>query len=151
MRMGRLLTSATTEHSGDILDMQMYKDDTMFITASKDTTAKLFDSQSLLCLKTYKTERPVNSASISPTHDYVVLGGGQDAMEVTTTSTKAGKFDSRFFHMIYEEEFARLKGHFGPINSLAFHPDGKSFASGGEDGFVRVNTFDNTYFESIFD
>ena len=43
-------------------------------------------------------------------------------MEVTTTSTKAGKFDSRFFHLIYEEEFARLKGHFGPINSLAFHP-----------------------------
>lgn len=149
--MGRMLTSANTDHSGDIIDMQMYKNDTMFITASKDTTAKLFDSQSLLCLKTYKTERPVNSAAISPTHDYVVLGGGQDAMEVTTTSTKAGKFDSRFFHLIYEEEFARLKGHFGPINSLAFHPDGKSFASGGEDGFVRVNAFDNTYFDNIFD
>lgn len=149
--MGCILTSVNTEHSGDIIDMQKYKDDTMFITASKDSTAKLFDSQSLMCLKTYKTERPVNSAAISPTHDYVVLGGGQDAMEVTTTSTKAGKFDSRFFHMIYEEEFARLKGHFGPINSLAFHPDGKSFASGGEDGFVRVNTFDSTYFDPIFD
>lgn len=123
----------------------------MFVTASKDTSAKLFDSDSLMCLKTYKTERPVNSAAISPILDHVVLGGGQDAMEVTTTSTKAGKFDSRFFHLIYEEEFARLKGHFGPINSLAFHPDGKSYASGGEDGFVRVNTFDNTYFEPIFE
>jgi len=27
--------------------------------------------------KTYKTERPVNSASISPNKDHVVLGGGQ--------------------------------------------------------------------------
>lgn len=123
----------------------------MFVTASKDTSAKLFDSESLMCLKCYKTERPVNSASISPIFDHVVLGGGQDAMEVTTTSTKAGKFDSRFFHLIYEEEFARLKGHFGPINSLAFHPDGKSYASGGEDGFVRVQTFDSTYFENIFE
>ncbi|XP_073827468.1 eukaryotic translation initiation factor 3 subunit i [Musca autumnalis] len=149
IRKGREVNSVN-DHTGSINDMQMYKDGTMFVTASKDTTAKLFDSESLMCLKTYKTERPVNSASISPIMEHVVLGGGQDAMEVTTTSTKAGKFDSRFFHLIYEEEFARLKGHFGPINSLAFHPDGRSYASGGEDGFVRVNTFDSTYYEPLF-
>lgn len=129
----------------------MYKDGTMFVTASKDNLAKLFDSVTLMCLKTYKTERPVNSAAISPIQEHVVLGGGQDAMEVTTTSTRSGKFDSRFFHLIYEEEFARLKGHFGPINSLEFHPDGRSFATGGEDGFVRVNKFDDTYFDPIFE
>ena len=55
----------------------------------------------------------------------VVLGGGQEAMEVTTTSTRIGKFDARFYHLVLEEEFARVKGHFGPINSLEFHPDGK--------------------------
>ena len=44
---------------------------TMFISASKDTSAKLFDLDSLDCLKTYQTERPVNSASISPTQDHV--------------------------------------------------------------------------------
>ncbi|XP_075153706.1 eukaryotic translation initiation factor 3 subunit i [Haematobia irritans] len=149
IRKGREVNSVN-DHSAGINDMQMYKDGTMFVTASKDTSAKLFDSESLMCLKTYKTERPVNSAAISPIQEHVVLGGGQDAMEVTTTSTKAGKFDSRFFHLIYEEEFARLKGHFGPINSLAFHPDGRSYASGGEDGFVRVNTFDSTYYEPLF-
>jgi len=150
IRKGREVNSVN-DHTAGINDMQLNKDGTMFVTASKDTSAKLFDSESLMCLKTYKTERPVNSASISPIMDHVVLGGGQDAMEVTTTSTKSGKFDSRFFHLIYEEEFARLKGHFGPINSLAFHPDGKSCASGGEDGFVRVQTFDSTYFENIFE
>ncbi len=46
-------------------------------------------------------------------------------MEVTTTTTKAGKFDARFYHLVFEEEIGRVKGHFGPINSLAFHPDGK--------------------------
>ena len=75
---------------------------TMFISASKDTSAKLFDIDSLECHKTYSTERPVNSASISPTQDHVVLGGGQEAMDVTTTSTRIGKFDARFFHMVFE-------------------------------------------------
>ena len=51
--------------------MQFNKDGTMFVTASKDHTAKLFDSESLMLLKTYKTERPVNSATISPIYDHV--------------------------------------------------------------------------------
>lgn len=53
--------------------MQFNKDGTMFVTASKDHTAKLFDSESLMLLKTYKTERPVNSATISPIFDHVRL------------------------------------------------------------------------------
>ena len=32
----------------------------------------------------------------------------QEAMDVTTTSTKIGKFDARFFHLIFEEEFAKV-------------------------------------------
>lgn len=143
--------NSVNDHTGVINDMQLSADGTMLVSASKDTTAKLFDSESLMCLKTYKTERPVNSAAISPIHEHVVLGGGQEAMEVTTTSTKSGKFDSRFFHLVYEEEFARVKGHFGPINSLAFHPDGKSYATGGEDGFVRVQVFDASYYEFVFE
>lgn len=81
----------------------------------------------------------------------MVLGGGQEAMDVTTTAAQAGKFDARFFHVIFEEEFARVKGHFGPINSLAFHPDGESFSTGGEDGFIRVQSFDPSYKEFRFD
>lgn len=48
-------------------------------------------------------------------------------MEVTTTSARVGKFDARFYSLVFEEEFGRVKGHFGPINSLAFHPDGKRY------------------------
>ena len=49
--------------------------------------------------------------------------------------------------MIYEEEFGRVKGHFGPVNTLAFHPDGRSFVSGSEDGYIRLHHFDSEYFE----
>jgi translation initiation factor 3 subunit I len=150
LRMGKEINTVK-EHTSNINDIQLSKDGTYFVTASKDTTAKLFDSDDLICLKTYKTERPVNSAALSPIMEHVVLGGGQEAMEVTTTSTKSGKFDSRFFHLIYEEEFGRVKGHFGPINSLQFHPDGRSYATGGEDGYVRIQVFDSSYYEYIFE
>ncbi|GLH06521.1 Eukaryotic translation initiation factor 3 subunit I [Gryllus bimaculatus] len=150
IRVGKKLNTVT-DHKYAIADMQLNKDGTMFITASKDNTAKLFDIETLALLKCYKTERPVNSAAISPIYDHVVLGGGQEAMDVTTTSTRVGKFDSRFFHLIFEEEFGRVKGHFGPINSVAFHPDGKSYSSGGEDGYVRVHNFDPAYFDFNFD
>lgn len=69
-QMGKFLHSVN-DHTGSINDMQMSKDSTMFITASKDNTAKLFDTDSLMCLKTYKTERPVNSAAVSPIFDHV--------------------------------------------------------------------------------
>jgi len=139
------------EHTKSVNDIQKSKDEMMFITASKDNTARLFDTDSMNLLKTYKTERPVNSASLSPIKDHVVLGGGQEAMDVTTTSARVGKFDARFFHMIFEEEIGRVKGHFGPINSVLFHPDGKSYSSGGEDGYVRVHTFDPSYYDFKID
>nr|KAF6505927.1 hypothetical protein HJG63_007810 [Rousettus aegyptiacus] len=139
------------EHSRQINDIQLSRDMTMFVTASKDNTAKLFDSTTLEHQKTFRTERPVNSAALSPNYDHVVLGGGQEAMDVTTTSTRIGKFEARFFHLAFEEEFGRVKGHFGPINSVAFHPDGKSYSSGGEDGYVRIHYFDSQYFEFEFE
>ena len=47
---------------------------------------------------------------------------------------------------VYAEEFGSIRGHFGPINALKFHPDGRSFTSGGEDGYVRVHHLDSDYF-----
>ena len=46
---------------------------THFITASLDKTAKLIDADTLEVLKTYETERPLNSADISPILDHVRL------------------------------------------------------------------------------
>jgi len=134
-------------HQGQITHMELSKDGHKLITSSKDKYAKLSNPRTLGELKCYKTERPVNSAALSPTHKYVVLGGGQEARDVTTTSSKDGKFDARFYHMVFEDEFARVKGHFGPINSIQFHPNGQGFSSGGEDGFIRMHKFDKDFFK----
>jgi len=143
-RTGEILKSVK-EHSGMITEIEMHIDRTMFITSSKDHTAKLFGTHDLETVRTYTNPVPVNSAAISPNRPHILLGGGQEAREVTTTAMVAGKFDARFFHMIYAEEFGSVKGHFGPINSVSFRPDGTGFATGGEDGYVRLHTFDDDY------
>lgn len=145
------VVESVQHHKSQIQDIQMSKDYSFVITASSDTSAKLFHSRSLEHLKTYQTERPVNSASVSPLRRHVLLGGGQEAMQVTQTATESGKFEARLFHMIFEEEFARVGGHFGPINTVAFHPDGKGYASGAEDGYIRLHRFDQDYFEFHMD
>jgi translation initiation factor 3 subunit I len=107
-------------HEKKVNRVQFNRDKTLFITSSADFTSKLYDAVYLKHLKTYKTDRPINDAVISETKDHVLLGGGQEAMSVTTTSGKVGKFETRFFHLVYEEEFGCVKGHFGPINACTF-------------------------------
>merc|ERR1712003_264068 len=99
-------------------------------------------------VKTYETDRPLNDAAISPLYNtekdrkyHVLLGGGQDAKDVTTTAASSGKFEATIWHMIYEEEIGSIKGHFSPINSVAWFPDGRGFVTGAEEGIVRVFFF----------
>ncbi|KAI4598770.1 translation initiation factor eIF3 subunit [Pestalotiopsis sp. 9143b] len=130
-----------------VTDLQWGPDRTYFITASKDKTARLIAVRDLEILKTYPADTPLNSASIAPKKDLVILGGGQAAMDVTTTSARQGKFEARFYHKIFEDEVGRVRGHFGPLNTVASDPTGKGYASGGEDGYVRVHHFDKNFFD----
>jgi len=145
---GDEIDSNERAHAEMITDLQFGPDRTYFITSSKDKSARLHDTKTLAVMKTYQTETPLNSAAIAPKKPYILLGGGQEAMNVTTTSARQGKFETRFWHKVLEEEVGRVKGHFGPINTIAVHPSGLSYASGGEDGFVRVHHFDDSYFKS---
>lgn len=142
---GKEVTRTSKLHCDRINQITWNKDKTMFITASKDTYSKIIDPNNLEVIKEIKTERPVNGAVISPTHPHIILGGGQDAQTVTTTSSSQAQFHSRFYHMVYAEEFGRVKGHFGPINAMAIHPYGKSYATASEDGFIRIMPFDQSY------
>ena len=102
-------------------------------------------------LKTYVADTPLNTAAITPKKEFVILGGGQAAMDVTTTSSRQGKFEARFYHRIFEDEIGRVKGHFGPLNTIAVDPQGRGYASGGEDGYVRVHHFDKGYFDFMYE
>ncbi|KAI9711376.1 MAG: translation initiation factor eIF3 subunit [Candelaria pacifica] len=140
-------------HDADlqVTDLQWAPDRTYFITASKDKTAKIISARDLEVLKSFSSDTPLNTAAITPKKDFVILGGGQAAMDVTTTTSRQGKFEARFYHRIFEDEIGRVKGHFGPLNTIAVHPQGVGYASGGEDGYVRVHHFDKPYFDFMYE
>jgi len=138
-------------HTQKIQSVFFNKERSLILTGSSDTWSKLIDLDTLQVLKQYKTDRPVNAVAISPDKDHVLMGGGQDAMSVTTTGSKAGKFETRFFNMILESEIGRVKGHFGPVNALGVDPNGKSYASGAEDGYVRLHHYDREYLDKVDD
>lgn len=119
----------------------MAPDRTYFVTASKDKSAKvniepwgvskefprltqlppktqIMDVDNLKVLKTFVTDTPLNTAALTPKKDFVILGGGQEARDVTTTSQRQGKFEARFYHKIFEDEIGRVRGHFGPLNTV---------------------------------
>jgi len=146
-------------HRGEVTSLNFTADRMLMITSSKDYTAKLWamdqigDNSEPEHIKTYTSDRPLNDACISPLYAdaeapkyHVLLGGGQDAKDVTTTAAAHGRFEALLWHMIFEEEIGTVKGHFGPINCLAWFRDGRGFVTGGEDGYIRVHSFDNDYF-----
>jgi translation initiation factor 3 subunit I len=117
------LVDSIQAHDQRISDLQWAPDRAYFITASLDKTAKLISSLDLAELKTYVADTPLNSAAITPVKDSVLVGGGQAAMEVTTTSARQGKFEARFYHKVFAEEVGRVGGHFGPLNcKQPMHP-----------------------------
>ena len=133
-------------HKDKISCLSYNRERTLLATSSSDNTAKLLNVETLEALRTFTTDRPVNAIALSPILDHVMLGGGQEAITVTTTSSRQGKFEVRFFSAVYGDEFGRVSGHFGPVNTLAFHPDGTGFVSGAEDGYIRLHYFDKDYF-----
>ena len=68
------------------------------------------------------------------------------AMSVTTTGARQGRFEVSFYDHVFDDELGQIGGHFGPCNCLAYAPHGRSYTSGGEDGYVRIHHLDNDYF-----
>ncbi|KAJ1508850.1 translation initiation factor eIF3 subunit [Coelomomyces lativittatus] len=136
-------------HKSYVTDLQFSKDLSYFVTSSRDCTACIV-SLELKIIKTYTIETPMNSVALCPKKPLVIVGGGKDASKVATMAG-SGKFQSRFFHKILNQEVGRIKGHNGPINTIAVHPDELSFASGSEDSTIHLHHFDQAYYDFKLD
>ena len=48
---------------------------TFLLSASTDHTCKMWDLETWDCVKTYRSDRPLNACVFSPTKEHVLLGG----------------------------------------------------------------------------
>lgn len=106
------LVDSIQAHDRRISDLQWASDRTYLIAASLGKMAKLISSFDLAELKTYVADTPLKSAAITPVKDFVLVGDGQSAKDVTTTSAPQGKFEPRFCHKVCAEEAGGVRGHF---------------------------------------
>ena len=110
--------------------------------------------ETLEVVKIFDKESPCRCCTFSALVDletsdqyHILIGGGQDAKDVTTTKAKEGSFETRLFNMLYEEEITQVTGHFGPVHSMQWSPDARSFVTASEDGTVRLQRFPVEFFE----
>lgn len=112
--------------------LEVSQDGTIFTVAAGNTVS-FWHTQRLEKLKEYKVPTQVNSGSLHPDKNIFVCGGDD---------LKMYKFD-----FATGQEIESFKGHFGPIHVVRFSPDGELYASGSEDGTLRLwqTTVGKTY------
>lgn len=112
--------------------LEVSRDGTV-ITVTNANKVSFFDAESLTKIKEFSVPTTVNSASLHPDKSIFVAGGDD---------LKVYKFD-----YTTGNEIESFKGHFGPVHCVRFSPDGELYASGSEDGTLRLwqTTIGKTY------
>lgn len=107
--------------------------DGSLLTVSHGNNVSFIDSETMEILKEIPVATQVNSASLHPDRTIFVCGG--DDLKMYKFDFKTGV------------EIESFKGHFGPVHCVRFSPDGELYASGSEDGTLRLwqTTVGKTY------
>lgn len=112
----------TLETSDVVLSLEIVNSN-LFITAD-GKTVKLWDANSFKVIKSFTLPHKVESASYSPEKRKFAAGGEDMWVHLYD-------FDSG-------DEIDCNRGHHGPVHCVRFAPDGHSYASGSEDGTIRI-------------
>lgn len=99
--------------------------DGRYITTADGSSVKFWDANHFGLMKSYEMPCAVESASLEPKFGNKFIAGGEDMW-------------IRLFDFITGEEIGCNKGHHGPVHCVRFSPGGESYASGSEDGTVRI-------------
>jgi len=144
-----------SERTEPVRSFSIAKDYSLLLACSADG-AKIYDPKTFKVFKQFKTEVPMNTGAISPLvyeadersrKYHAIMGGGVAARDAA--KHKMGGFDIRLVNLIFQEDLGSIAGHFGPVNTLVFHKDGRGFVSGGEEGIIRIFRFPPKYFTEI--
>ncbi|XP_031096064.1 serine-threonine kinase receptor-associated protein-like [Ipomoea triloba] len=99
--------------------------DGRYITTADGFSVKFWDANHFGLVKSYNMPCTVESATLEPKYGFKFVAGGEDMWV-------------RVFDFHTGEELACNKGHHGPVHCVRFAPTGESYASGSEDGTIRI-------------
>ncbi|XP_012518230.1 PREDICTED: serine-threonine kinase receptor-associated protein [Propithecus coquereli] len=117
-------------HKGAVWGATLNKDATKAATAAADFTAKVWDAVSGDELMTLAHKHIVKTVDFTQDSNYLLTGGQDKLLRIyDLNKPEAGK---------YNLCIKSYKGHFGPIHCVRFSPDGELYASGSEDGTLRL-------------
>lgn len=98
--------------------------DSKYLTSAAGKEVTFWDANTLVPQKMYTLNVEINSVSLHPSNTKFVAGGVDFYVHVYDFATG--------------EEIDVHKGHHGPVHCVRFAPDGETFASGSEDGTIRI-------------
>lgn len=107
------------------------------LTSSLDKTAKIIDIDTLKIKKTFKSTVPVNCAIFTPDQNYVLLGGGIEAMMVAQANDN--DLTTKIYQVSNEKLLKQITNHFGPLRYLDFNPNKSSFVTASQDGTAKIH------------
>jgi serine-threonine kinase receptor-associated protein len=113
--------------TGPVMDMELSEGALQRLTVSAGTSVTFFDVRSFQALKSFEMPihfRDEGGASLHPSGKKFIAGGSD--LWVRVFDAESGK------------ELECHKGHHGPIRCMRYCPDGTSYATGSEDGTIRI-------------
>jgi len=97
---------------------------TKVATMSYSNMVSFWNPHEMTMIKEFPTKTQVNSAHLHPNSEHFVFGGAD--FKIYKCDYKTGSVEDSY------------KGHFGPVHIVRFSPDGELYASGSEDGTIRL-------------
>jgi serine-threonine kinase receptor-associated protein len=122
-REGRTVRTLSTD--GPVTSVDLTHDGRWLTTTDNQNTVRIWDTSSLDSpIKQFVVSHPVEAASYCPLKNRFVAGGEDMWVHLHDAATGA--------------ELEVNKGHHGPVHTVRFGPEGKEYASGSEDGTIRL-------------
>jgi len=141
------LTRTLSVEGGGIRDMELVTlpCGKQILTVAAGQNVTFFDMSTLTQIHSYKMPihfREEGGASLHPSGKKFIAGGGRRGGSMALGAVKGGELGCDLKVYVFDfdtgKELECHKGHHGPVRCLRYHPDGKSYATGSEDGTIRL-------------
>jgi len=119
-----LETVRTLPTDAGVTSMSITLDGTT-LTTTAGNEVQFWDTSTFELVKKFDLGRPLNCVSYDPPSKRFVTGSSQELWV-------------RGYDYTDGAELVCNKGHHGPVRSIAFNPAGTNYASGSEDGTIRI-------------